>query len=403
MNDNINQSPKRLAVKLSNTAERLVKQGHPWIFSDSITKINKEGTTGDLAILFDVRNNQPYAIGLYDANSPIRIKVISFGKAAIDTNFFNENIKKAYKIRQPLLKTNTNSYRLIYGENDSFPSLIADVYNRVLVIKLYSGIWFPYFEMIYPHLLSISKTNILVLRLSRNLIRGATPGFSDGMIIQGTLDDETIPFVEHGVHFSANVIKGHKTGYFLDHRHNRKRVGQLARGKSVLDIFSYAGGFSVHALVGGATEVTSLDVSRQALELAQKNAKLNSHTGIHTILEGDAFEKMQTLIHQKKTFDLVIVDPPSFAKRASEIDIALKSYKRLTRLAVQLVSKKGILLMASCSSRISVIQFFETVEGVLSTSKRSWKQFDQTFHDIDHPVSFPEGAYLKCGYYRLGD
>jgi len=279
MNDNINQSPKRLAVKLSNTAERLVKQGHPWIFSDSITKINKEGTTGDLAILFDVRNNQPYAIGLYDANSPIRIKVISFGKAA----------------------------------------MIADVYNRVLVIKLYSGIWFPYFEMIYPHLLSISKTNVIVLRLSRNLIRGATHGFVDGMVIQGTLDDETIPFVEHGVHFSANVIKGHKTGYFLDHRHNRKRVGQLARGKSVLDIFSYAGGFSVHALVGGAKEVTSLDVSRQALELAQKNAKLNSHTGIHTILEGDAFEKMQTLIHQKKTFDLVIVDPPSFAKRASEI------------------------------------------------------------------------------------
>jgi len=403
MNEDTIQPPKRLAVKLSNTAERLVKQGHPWVFSDSITKINKEGITGDLVILFDIKNNQPYALGLYDADSPIRIKIISFGKATIDMTFFKSAIEKALEIRQPLLKTKTNSYRLIFGENDGFPSFIADVYDKVLVIKLYSSIWFPYFDMIYPQLLKVSKANVLVLRLSRNLLKNTSHGFHDGMIIHGVLNNETVPFIEYGVHFSANVIKGHKTGYFLDHRHNRRRVGQLAKNKAVLDVFSYAGGFSVHALVGGAKEVTSLDVSAQALQLAQENAKRNSHKGIHRIIEGDAFEKMQLLIHQKKTFDLVIVDPPSFAKRASEVEVALKSYKRLARLALQLVSKKGILLMASCSSRVSVHQFFETVEGVLFASKRSWKQLDQTFHDIDHPVSFPEGAYLKCGYYRFTD
>ena len=139
--------------------------------------------------------------------------------------------------------------------------------------------------------------------------------------------------------FSANVIKGHKTGYFLDHRANRKQVGEWSKGKSVLDVFSYAGGFSVHALYNGATSVTSLDISKQALEIALENGKLNDYTGEHKIIAGDAFEELQKLIDNKVTFDVVVIDPPSFAKQASEIDLAKKKYAQLAELGEKLTAK----------------------------------------------------------------
>lgn len=390
---------QRLAVKLIPKAERLIKQGHPWVFSDSITKINKEGRTGDLAIIFDTKTNAPFAIGLYDDASPIRIKIISNQKETIDAAFFKQKISDAFDKRVSLLQTATTSYRLIFGENDHFPALIADVYGTVLVVKLYSGIWFPYLDTIFPLLLEISSCETLVLRLSRNLQKNTTI-YKDGMVVIGTLSQENVPFTEHGLHFEANVIKGHKTGYFLDHRDNRKRVGAIAKSKTVLDVFSYAGGFSVHALAGGAKTVTSLDISEKALAVAKRNASLNTFSGKHSIIAGDAFLKMKELIDNKQYYDIVVVDPPSFAKRASEVAAALHSYEHLIKLAIKLVAKNGILVMASCSSRISATEFFELVERKLATSAYKWSVQEQTFHDIDHPITFPEGAYLKCGYYK---
>ena len=199
--------------------------------------------------------------------------------------------------------------------------------------------------------------------------------------------------------FSANVIKGHKTGFFLDHRHNRKKIGELAKGKTVLDVFAYAGGFSVHALAGGATSVTSLDISAQALEMAVKNVSLNTHRGEHKVLAVDAFNGLSQLHQIGQSFDLVVVDPPSFAKKESEINGALHSYTRLTRLAIPLVKPNGILMMASCSSRVSADLFFETIEKCLVSSGRHFQLIEKTFHDVDHPIGFSEGAYLKVGYY----
>ena len=396
-------NPSRLAVKLSAVGERNVKQAHPWIFSDSIIKVNKEGNSGDIAIIFSHKKNTVLGIGLYDPDSPIRIKMLhSGGGATIDREFFSEKINKAYTLRIPLLETNTNSYRLLFGENDGFPGFIADVYNKVMVVKLYSAIWFPYLETILTVLTEVISCECIVLRLSRGLqLKEKSHGFTEGQLIYGTLENEVVPFIEHGVHFSANVIKGHKTGYFLDHRHNRKRVGDFAKGKTVLDIFSYAGGFSVHALANGARAVTSVDISKQALELALENGKLNSYSGEHHTIAGDAFEIMRQLISKGKRFDLVVIDPPSFAKSKAEIEKAKKKYRELAQLGTKLTAKGGILLLASCSSRVMASEFFDINEQALNEQSRMFEILETTQHDIDHPITFKEGAYLKTGYYHF--
>ncbi|WP_298316432.1 class I SAM-dependent rRNA methyltransferase [uncultured Aquimarina sp.] len=394
---------QRLAIKLKPSAEKMVKRGHPWIFENSILKQNTKGNAGDLAIIYDHKKNTILAIGLYDPHSPIRIKLIQFKKAAqINSDWFSNRIKEAYTLRKPLLETDTNSYRLLFGENDKMPGFIADVYDTVLVIKLYSHIWFPYINWIVPCLIKQSDCKTVVVRLSRSLQTvGETYNLEDGKVIHGNLENEVVVFKEHGVLFSANVIKGHKTGYFLDHRHNRKRVGDLSKGKTVLDVFSYAGGFSIHALAGHAKEVISLDISKQALAMAKDNAALNEHSGNHTIMVADAFEGLQSLINQKKKFDIVVIDPPSFAKRESEIKKAKNSYARLTKLGAQLVKNNGVLVLASCSSRVIAEEFFDICEENISNIGRRFILLDKTYHDIDHPITFPEGAYLKCGYYQL--
>ncbi|WP_299335408.1 class I SAM-dependent rRNA methyltransferase [uncultured Psychroserpens sp.] len=396
---------KRLAVKLTAKGENYVQQGHPWVFSDSITKINNDAETGDLAIIFGKRKNTMIGIGLYDGNSPIRIKMIYNDSRSVTINdeFFLRKIQNAYKKRVPLLATDTNSYRLIFGENDGFPSLIADVYDRVLVVKLYSEIWLSDLKTILESLIETSHCKTVVLRLSRGLQNSSAHELKDGEVVYGSLDNEVVEFVEHGVKFSANVIKGHKTGYFLDHRENRRQVGLLSKGKTVLDVFSYAGGFSVHALANGAKEVTSLDISKQALEIAKDNGRLNVYSGVHNTIAGDAFKILEQLISEKKRFDVVVIDPPSFAKQQSEIQLAKKKYAQLARLGEQLTAREGLLVLASCSSRVTASSFYDINEQALKSTKRSFSIEQKTQHDVDHPIGFQEGAYLKCAYYRFHD
>ncbi len=398
-------TPNRVAVKVKTAAERMIRKEHPWIFNESIVKQNAEGKAGDLAIIYDQKKNKLIAIGLYDPFSPIRIKLLQFKTPAkINEDWFREKISLAKTRRAPLLATDTNSYRLIHGENDGLPGLVADVYDQVLVLKLYSLIWKPFLRMVLPLLMEVSACQTMVLRLSRQLqeLSSELPNLSDGQVIFGDLKKEEIIFKEHGLLFSANPIKGHKTGYFLDHRHNRKRVGELSKGKKVLDVFAYAGGFSVHALAGGAREVISLDISSQALEMARKNVALNfKDTNKHRIMAMDAFEGLEQLYRKGQRFDLIVVDPPSFAKKDSEQEKALDKYGQLTRLASQLVVDGGILIMASCSSRVSKEDFFEKVLSTLSQTGRSFREMERSFHDVDHPVGFPEGAYLKCVFIQL--
>jgi 23S rRNA (cytosine1962-C5)-methyltransferase len=393
----------KIAVKLKPRAETLVRKGHPWVFDQSITRQNREGLPGDIAVIFDHRKDRFLACGFYDPESPIRIKILQANTpATINRDWFKGKIEAAYAKRKPLLETDTNGYRLIYGENDGLPSLVADVYDTVLVVKLYAQTWFPYLKEVLPELLEISKTQTLILRLSRNVQKEGNPyGLQDGQVLHGTLDNEVIVYREHGVIFSANVVRGHKTGAFLDHRANRKKVGEMAEGKTLLDVFSYAGGFSVHALVHGAAAVTSLDISAQAMEVAKQNAALNSFTGRHSVIVDDAFKALSELADQGRKFDIVVIDPPSFAKSKVEIDRALHSYEKLAILGARLVKKPGLLVLASCTSRIPAEQFFALTEKTVAQTVPDYRVLEKTEHDIDHPVGFPEGAYLKCIYFKL--
>ena len=175
----------------------------------------------------------------------------------------------------------------------------------------------------------------------------------------------------------------------------------LSNRKTVLDVFSYAGGFSVHALANGARAVTSLDISAQALEIAEQNGDLNSFEGAHHTVAGDAFKILEQFISEEKTFDIVVIDPPSFAKQQSDIQLAKKKYAQLAQLGSRLTEQNGILVLASCSSRVSAQAFYDINEQTLKGVGRTYSVLNKTQHDIDHPIGFPEGAYLKCGYYQF--
>lgn len=393
--------PRTLAVKLRPSAERIIMQGHPWIYSDSIVKVNPQGETGDLAIIFGHHSDKVIAIGLYDTNSAVRIKVIHHGgPQKIDREFFRQKIETAYQIRLPLLKTKTNAYRLIFGENDGFPGLIADIYDHTGVIKIYSSIWFPYVTMIAELTSEVANTTGVILRLSRH-IRDANKTFQEGQVLTGMLESPLVEFEEYGIRFRTNVLLGHKTGFFLDHRSNRHKVGMLAKGKTVLDVFAYAGGFSVHALAGGAKEVISVDISKQVLKLADDNIKLNHVSGKHVAIVGDAFKCLKDLSSKHERFDIVVIDPPSFAKSEKEIKLAKKKYAELARAGVTLTKRSGLLVLASCSSRVTEEEFREIHKSVFRRLRVKYVLEHFTRHDVDHPVRFPEGAYLKTAYYRI--
>ncbi|MGB3547196.1 MAG: class I SAM-dependent rRNA methyltransferase [Saprospiraceae bacterium] len=399
--------PARLAVNLRSAAERSVRRGHPWVFEDSVVKVSGDPHAGDLAIIYDRKKNKLLAVGLFDPDSVIRIKVIAFNQAArLDEEWFTEKIAVAQTKRAALLQTETDGYRLVFGENDGLPACVIDCYARAAVIKLYSAVWFPYLPLLVRALRARVDLDAVVLRLSRNLQRLPAADrheLADGMVIAGALPDPVVVFREHGLRFAADLVHGHKTGYFLDHRANRHRIGRQAAGKTVLDVFAYAGGFSVHALAGGATAVTSLDISGPALQSSVRNRQLNDLPAVrHHLLEADAFAGLAELGSQRRTFDIVIVDPPAFAKKADEVPRALTAYARLIRLAVPLAAPGGLLLAASCSSRVDPEDFFAAVEGEITAAGRHWASEGRTAHDTDHPVTVPELAYLKTGYYRLG-
>lgn len=399
--------PNRLATRLTAVGERHLRAGHPWLYDRAIERIKGEGRAGDLAIIFDRKRDGVIGIGLYDPHSPIRIKVIHRGGTRkIDGAFWTNEVANSRRSREALLNDPaTDSYRLLNGENDNFPGLIADRYAGVLVLKVYSLIWQPYLPDVLAALLAAYPgVETVVLRLARRVAThpACPPDWEDGTILRGELPDPEVVFQEHGLKLRANVLAGHKTGFFLDHRHNRHRVGQLAEGAEVLDIFSYAGGFAVHSLAGGASAVTALDISEQALAVGRANVALNfGSTDRFQTLAGDAFELLPRLAKQRKNFDLVVCDPPSFAKRESEVAGALRAYERLVRATVPLVRPGGILLSASCSARVDADTFFQLQEDTLSALGRPFEVLEKTHHDQDHPATFPEGHYLKSIYFRL--
>ncbi len=406
-------SARRLAVRITNDALRQVRGGHPWIYADSITSIADGGRPGDLAVVFD-RDRSFAAIGLFDPESPIRVKVLHVGSAEpIDGRWWSAKCADALRRRQEFVDHDDAgrlAYRIINGENDGFAGLVVDRYAGALVVKLYSTAWFAHLRVVLDVLTTLVPTSAVVLRLARNLQRSASRDgrneLRDGDVIAGRLPAGPVRFLEHGLQFDADVRWGQKTGWFLDQRANRARVGSMSAGASVLDVFCSTGGFGVHAAAGGALSVVSVDLSAPTLAVAEHSMSINrTHPRVrdcdHTIRAGDAFAVMSALGRERRRFGIVVVDPPSFAQRQADVDGALRAYRRLTTLAVALVEAGGVLVQSSCSSRVSAESFYDTVTAAARAAGRPVVEIERTGHDVDHPVGFVHGAYLKAGFWRV--
>jgi 23S rRNA (cytosine1962-C5)-methyltransferase len=404
----------RLAVRVTPDAVRRLRGGHPWVFDGSIVSVSKDGAPGDLAVVFD-DDRRFVAIGLWDPASPIRLKVLHQGRpVSIDADWFRQRLTAALARRRPLVDsatstTPTTGYRVVHGENDGLPGLVLDRYGHVAVLKLYSAAWIPHLAELVPLLVEVVPSRSIVLRLARHLrAEGAAPlpeGLEEGISLFGPAVVEPEPFREHGLHLEADVVRGQKTGYFLDQRDNRARVGELASGADVLDVFCCSGGFSVHAAAGGARRVHSIDASPFAIEAARRAMTLNSDRPEvaacrHETTMGEAFATMERLVAARTRFDIVVIDPPSFASTAVSVPRALTSYRRLTTLGLGLVAPGGLLVQASCSSRVTEADFARAVHGAAGEAGFDLDEVARTGHPIDHPIGFPEGAYLKAIFAR---
>jgi 23S rRNA (cytosine1962-C5)-methyltransferase len=391
-----NKGPLR--VRLSATAESIVRQGHPWIYDQSIKSQSRAGEPGDLAVVYG-RRDKFLAVGLYDPGSPLRIRVLHAGKPRpIDSAFWTERLKAARLLREAVRDAATNGLRLVNGENDGLPGFVLDQYAETAVLKLYTSAWFAHLQALLPLVRDIFAPESIVLRLSRNIRDEAkSRGIpADGTVVFGKPLDGPVVFLESGLRFYADVLQGQKTGFFLDQRENRRRVETLSRGRSVLNAFSFTGGFSLYAARGGALSVDSLDISSHALAELARNWELNPGLQCRsTPVQADAFE---WLARPGNSYDLVIIDPPSLAKRESERAGALKSYEHLAGCGIARLNPGGILVSCSCSAHVSEEEFFKAVRSAARASGRAFREFLTTGHAPDHPAAVPELRYLKALY-----
>jgi 23S rRNA (cytosine1962-C5)-methyltransferase len=407
----MNKPPPRLRLRVTAAAESIVRSRHPWLFADSIREQNREGETGELAVIYD-RQDKFLAVGLFDPDSPIRVRILHAGKpATIDDAWWRERLGSTMARRAGLLDATTNAGRLIHGESDGWPGLVLDRYDTTVVLKLYSAAWLPRLDEVLGWIRHELSPGQLVLRLSRNIQDVARSRFQrvEGWLAAGTTDDKSVAvsnpvvFQETGLRFEADVIKGQKTGFFLDQRENRRRVEGLATGRDVLNAFSFSGGFSLYAARGGAKSVTDLDISVHALESARRNFALNQSLPTiarcpHETIQADAFQWLER--NRDRRFDLIVLDPPSLARREAERAGAIQAYGALAGSGIRALRPGGILVAASCSAHVSAGEFFGAVRAAAGSSLRTFEELDTTGHPPDHPAIFPEARYLKCIYLR---
>ena len=400
----------RLRLRVTPTAETAVRSGHPWVFSDSVLESNRTGGLGELAVIFD-RKDKFLAVGLFDPDSPIRVRILHAGKTqTIDAAWWQARLAQTLARRGGLFDATTTGCRLIHGENDGWPGLVLDRYDTTLVLKLYTAAWLPRLD----ETLALIKEKIpcerIVLRLSRNIQSFAerrSPTRRDGeMIFQKHAGSETgapVIFFENGIRFEADVVRGQKTGFFLDQRENRREVESLALGRRVLNAFSFSGGFSVYAARGGATSVTDLDISAHALASAKRNFALNQNFPAvaacrHEAVQAEAFEWIEKT---REKFDLIVLDPPSLAKRAAEREGAVRAYERLNSQGIETLAREGILVAGSCSAHVSAAEFFDAVRRAALKSGRKFSELKTLRHPPDHPATFKEAEYLKVIYLKF--
>ncbi|MBN1971724.1 MAG: class I SAM-dependent rRNA methyltransferase [Candidatus Delongbacteria bacterium] len=382
-------------IKLNKGRDESIKRFHPWIFSGAIKSIDKDISEGELVRVVDHSGNI-LCHGYYQIGS-ISVRILTFDDTIINYDLIESRIKAAWDMRISLGLTsseNTNVFRLIYAEGDNLPGLIADYYNGNIVLQFHTVGMFLLREQIVKGLKSVlgEKCKSIYDKSSGTLPYKAEVKADDGFLY-GQLEESEV--LEYGLKFSVDWINGQKTGFFVDQRENRKLLEKYSSGKKVLNMFCYTGGFSFYAMNGGADQVTSVDISEKAIEGTIKNVELNfPNDKRHEAFVSDAFDYLRD---NAEKYDIIVLDPPAFAKHRDSLKQALVGYRRLNKLAISKIKKGGIIFTFSCSQVVDRVSFRNTIFTAAAQTGRSIKIIEQMTQCADHPVNIyhPEGEYLK--------
>lgn len=385
-----------MPVVLKPEREKSLLRRHPWILSGAIHHADENIAPGSTVDLLSF-NGQFLARAAYSPHSQIRARVWTFDDEPVDREFLRKRIRAAIAARATLhFRRYADACRLIYAESDNLPGLIVDRYADVFVLQsLTAGSEF-WKETIADLLLAESGLAIIYERSDadvRELER--LPPIAGPL--RGAAESRA-RITEHGLRFTVNISSGQKTGFYLDQRANRLRVRALAKDRDILDCFCYTGGFTVNALSGGAKSVLSVDASSDALELCKENVALNGLPAErHTTLAGDAFQLLRKFRDEARSFDMIVLDPPKFARTSAQAEKAARGYKDINLLAFKLLRPNGILVTFSCSGGVDAALFQKIVASAALDADVDAQLIERLSQDADHPVllSFPEGAYLK--------
>ena len=374
--------------------EKSLKRRHPWVFSGAVAKVQGQPGPGE-TVAIGSATGEFLAVAAYSPRSQIVARVWAWEDRAIDGAFFSRRIERAVEQRRTVLDTETDAMRLVHGESDGLPGVVADRYGDTVVLQLTSAGAERWREVIADALLEVSGASRIWERSDAEVraLEGLTPVIA---ALRGAREPTRIAISEQGLRFEIDLEHGHKTGFYLDQRDNRRRVRTLARGRDVLDGFCYSGGFALNALAGGAKSVTAVDSSADALALARGNAELNKLAQAEW-LEGDVFQLLRRFRDQGRNFDLVVLDPPKFAPTAAHAGKAARAYKDINLLAFKLLRPGGLLATFSCSGGVSADLFQKIIAGAALDAGADAQIIDRLGPGADHPVAlnFPEGDYLK--------
>ena len=382
-------------IQLRHGKAESLKRFHPWIFSGAIQRMPDNLTEGQIVRIIDHKGDF-LAIGHYQIGS-IAIRVLSFVERKIDNEFWKERLSEAFNMRCSIglvEREDNTTLRLVHGEGDQLPGLIIDLYGKTAVMQAHSVGMHLYRKEIAAALIDVCKGIIenVYYKSETTLPFKADLHEKDGFIIGGNEDNIAI---EYGLKFHIDWLRGQKTGFFIDQRENRKLLEQYSIGKNVLNMFCYTGGFSVYALRGGATRVTSVDSSAKAIDLTRANAELNfPGDSRHDAYAEDAFKFLE---RAGDDYELIVLDPPAFAKHKGALRNALKGYTRLNAIAISKIRKGGIIFTFSCSQAVNKDQFRLAVFTAAAQAGRHVRILHQLHQPADHPINIyhPEGEYLK--------
>lgn len=380
------------SVQLLPHKTQSIERRHPWIFSGALKKMPEDVADGQVVAVLDSRGNE-LAKGHFNHGS-IAVRVLTFENEAIDQAFFTKRITNAVALRKllDLFRSDNSICRLIHGEGDELPGLVVDFYGGVAVIQCHSFGMYQQIDLIVEALKSALPNELIAIYNKSSDTLPKREQIIDGYLF-GTCETPHIA-LENGVKYNIDWINGQKTGFFIDQRENRALLAKYSRDKKILNTFCYSGGFSLAALKNGANEVHSLDSSKKAIELTDNNILLNELVDKHTSIVADA---MVYIRETGEDFDIVILDPPAFAKHRDKRHQAVQGYKRLNAMAMSHIRPGGLLMTYSCSQVVDKSLFTHTIIAAAIESGRSVRILEQLHQPADHPINafHPEGEYLK--------